>query len=136
MVAPVRPNAPKDQPPSGGCVLKPQDCQAAYQACYQPPSGGCVLKRVFNRGIDKPIPQPPSGGCVLKQEATGIKSEETVPAAFRRLCVETQWRVHTRSGNVPAAFRRLCVETYTHLFKYRQSDPAAFRRLCVETPPF
>ena len=77
------------QPPSGGCVLKPEDAvvgvsqgwPAAFgRLCVettarrnkqtgrlcQPPSGGCVLKHgrisppCFESG------QPPSGGCVLK----------------------------------------------------------------------
>ena len=34
---------------------------------------------------------------------------------------------------VPAAFRRLCVETRSALSVWYFSDPAAFRRLCVET---
>ena len=38
--------------------------------------------------------------------------ELDVPAAFRRLCVETIERVINIDGMVPAAFRRLCVETY------------------------
>ena len=34
---------------------------------------------------------------------------------------------------LPAAFRRLCVETATEPMKFGTSEPAAFRRLCVET---
>ena len=33
----------------------------------------------------------------------------------------------------PAAFRRLCVETENRKAVFRRLDPAAFRRLCVET---
>ena len=33
----------------------------------------------------------------------------------------------------PAAFRRLCVETDIGIFNPPPPDPAAFRRLCVET---
>ena len=33
------------------------------------------------------------------------------PAAFRRLCVETQIEKSKKKINKPAAFRRLCVET-------------------------
>ena len=33
------------------------------------------------------------------------------PAAFRRLCVETDPVAMYNNSNVPAAFRRLCVET-------------------------
>ena len=35
----------------------------------------------------------------------------------------------------PAAFRRLCVETQNGTRKFAQMFPAAFRRLCVETRP-
>ena len=37
---------------------------------------------------------------------------------------------------VPAAFRRLCVETYEFVVFGFLKDPAAFRRLCVETAPY
>ena len=32
------------QPPSGGCVLKPNNWQSMVSKLLQPPSGGCVLK--------------------------------------------------------------------------------------------
>ena len=35
--------------------------------------------------------------------------------------------------NLPAAFRRLCVETILEQMSYGSQIPAAFRRLCVET---
>ena len=34
-----------------------------------------------------------------------------VPAAFGRLCVETNWKKHPYVSVRPAAFGRLCVET-------------------------
>ena len=34
----------KNQPPSGGCVLKPKLARRADARYFQPPSGGCVLK--------------------------------------------------------------------------------------------
>ena len=33
--------------------------------------------------------QPPSGGCVLKLALDSIERNDVIPAAFRRLCVET-----------------------------------------------
>ena len=36
-------------------------------------------------------------------------------------------------GDVPAAFRRLCVETLKSRQEKLVRKPAAFRRLCVET---
>ena len=47
----------------------------------------------------------------MKQEQVAVVARAVVPAAFRRLCVET---IHIRKSPVntpPAAFRRLCVET-------------------------
>ena len=55
------------------------------------------------------------------------------PAAFRRLCVETNSAVVTPIDLAPAAFRRLCVETVSAEYVCRVETPAAFRRLCVET---
>ena len=57
----------RNQPPSGGCVLKLNASKAALIRAIQPPSGGCVLKQSqMPRNLRNP-PQPPSGGCVLKQ---------------------------------------------------------------------
>ena len=56
------------QPPSGGCVLKPERPEDQSSAPNQPPSGGCVLKRLQKSVAKKNLPQPPSGGCVLKQD--------------------------------------------------------------------
>ena len=35
----------RNQPPSGGCVLKLNASKAALIRAIQPPSGGCVLKQ-------------------------------------------------------------------------------------------
>ena len=35
------------QPPSGGCVLKPDILTDIGKAINQPPSGGCVLKHII-----------------------------------------------------------------------------------------
>ena len=58
----------KNQPPSGGCVLKLRHQMCGRMDWFQPPSGGCVLKQ----GAGK------NGGIIQ------------TPAAFRRLCVETK----------------------------------------------
>ena len=104
------------QPPSGGCVLKP-DCDpmeyqklgpAAFRRLcvetnvftgrrfkpIQPPSGGCVLKHEYREKILDMRNQPPSGGYVLKHNVSESESELFYPAAFRRLCVETtRWQL-------------------------------------------
>ena len=71
----------------------------------QPPLGGCVLKPIrFIEDIAEQI-QPPLGGCVLKRgilEQMGYGSQ--IPAAFRRLCVETrgyQIALHMQNGQPP-----------------------------------
>ena len=42
--------------------------------------------------------------------------------------------IHGFDYMLPAAFRRLCVETCLMPRPFRTYLPAAFRRLCVETP--
>ena len=44
-------------------------------------------------------------------------------------------RIGTRVMREPAAFRRLCVETNILNLIIASWNPAAFRRLCVETIP-
>ena len=61
---------------------------------------------------------------------------QLIPAAFRRLCVETARRNYISERFVPAAFRRLCVETIAVRVALMGWVPAAFRRLCVETRAF
>ena len=56
------------------------------------------------------IEQPPSGGCVLKHDYLS-EWASIASAAFRRLCVETEFTPNVILGIRPAAFRRLCVET-------------------------
>ncbi len=55
--------------------------------------------------------QPPSGGCVLKRAIPRECRRRRLPAAFRRLCVETYLTSSPVDTGGPAAFRRLCVET-------------------------
>ena len=92
---------------------------------------------------------------MLKQLRRSYGKIKLGPAAFRRLCVETEFYVlncveknQPPSGGCvlkqnrldfgeqsiqPAAFRRLCVETSSRLACTMRGGPAAFRRLCVET---
>ena len=72
----------RNQPPSGGCVLKPIDgTEIDWDNITQPPSGGCVLKPIDGTEIDwDNITQPPSGGCVLKRsDLAGIRAALTQP---------------------------------------------------------
>ena len=77
--------------------------------------------------------QPPSGGCVLKLARRDGYRRQPHPAAFRRLCVETDVFIIIDRRSSPAAFRRLCVETISVIKSAVKRSPAAFRRLCVET---
>ena len=86
----------KNQPPSGGCVLKHDvgnttnlSIQSAafgrlcvetkhpakFRAIFgcQPPSGGCVLKQLVCCNPVFQACQPPSGGCVLKRIARAAR---------------------------------------------------------------
>ena len=103
------------QPPSGGCVLKPNRGFSVGGYTGQPPSGGCVLKQDGNPEYCQARIQPPSGGCVLKLAVQKRGKDGNFPAAFRRLCVETTNPTNGGSSEAPAAFRRLCVETANRL---------------------
>ena len=123
----------RHQPPSGGCVLKQRRKRERGCWNFQPPSGGCVLKqRCRHAGCVKHC-QPPSGGCVLKLILAPKCLLIWLPAAFRRLCVETCLSADGSPCRFPAAFRRLCVETPSATALADGHHPAAFRRLCVET---
>ena len=78
------------QPPSGGCVLKQLLFYGFVFLVFQPPSGGCVLKQLRSAWTRKTFIQPPSGGCVLKPTRRRSFQMRRRPAAFRRLCVETE----------------------------------------------
>ena len=99
--------------------------------------------------------QPPSGGCVLKLRYCQQRPPLRLPAAFRRLCVETSAPspVSARGRQPPSggcvlkpALRAVqnlrlsqppsggCVLKHTRTNRKQQKrPPAAFRRLCVET---
>ena len=70
---------------------------------------------------------------MLKQFVALVLTAKTTPAAFRRLCVETNDDAGAQPAALPAAFRRLCVETIAFEDPPMTLVPAAFRRLCVET---
>ena len=69
------------------------------------------MKHVMNRPDKEADSQPPSGGCVLKLSLPFRARQMSGPAAFRRLCVETDKVPEDKKPKDPAAFRRLCVET-------------------------
>ena len=79
------------------------------------------------------IRQPPSGGCVLKPAGEKEACHDDGPAAFRRLCVETQ--NPTRRWLMAAAQPPSggCVLKLHPSHRKGRAGPAAFRRLCVET---
>ncbi|EET43547.1 hypothetical protein NEISICOT_02635 [Neisseria sicca ATCC 29256] len=102
----------RNQPPSGGCVLKPgEDNYARAMVLTQPPSGGCVLKPLRERKTHLEPLQPPSGGCVLKPEkAINLELKPFQPPSGGCVLKPEQPKPHL-SEDDPAAFGRLCVET-------------------------
>ena len=56
----------REQPPSGGCVLKQTERPLPINSGWQPPSGGCVLKLAVIGIMYTNFGQPPPCGCVLK----------------------------------------------------------------------
>ena len=78
--------------------------------------------------------QPPSGGCVLKQNGAANIYTGPLPAAFRRLCVETNTRYSYSEKNYSQPPSGGCVLKLLLVFPaVAPVLPAAFRRLCVET---
>ena len=70
-----------------------------------------MLKPDVVKRVKEELDQPPSGGCVLKLRECVFRPLRSLPAAFRRLCVETIQPSDRERNVFPAAFRRLCVET-------------------------
>ena len=64
----------KEQPPSGGCVLKLENELDVLASPLQPPSGGCVLKPAILLFPYAFKLQPPSGGCAFKQNLINLNS--------------------------------------------------------------
>ena len=88
----------------------------------QPPSGGCVLKQDRQSQSNQRLFQPPSGGCVLKHGEEDFDALLILPAAFRRLCVETRYapkRAGTWQGQPPSGG---CV------LKHRKNSSGSNRR--------
>ena len=96
----------------------------------QPPSGGCVLKPDDSTVDGKVVRQPPSGGCVLKHRVQQKDGRNLLPAAFGRLCVETILILRYQHNIKPAAFGRLCVETKNY-FKPDSTNTASRLRAAV-----
>ena len=136
------------------CVETSRTCLPKNSSA-QPPLGGCVLKPFGCFANPAIITQPPLGGCVLKPTVTTAQTILALPAAFRRLCVETPWvRLELRQRNQPPLGG--CVLKQSDFYVNVGSDnqpplggcvlkrvstlclgagrcPAAFGRLCVET---
>ena len=117
-----------------------------------------MLKRVQLRLTAAVFDQPPSGGCVLKLPMTGGSPAVGSPAAFGRLCVETEYgnsiiRMVSQPPSGGCVLKRSvghyqykwltqppsggCVLKQRHLrINVGVCFPAAFGRLCVETACF
>ena len=101
----------------------------------QPPSGGCVLKPQSDRGMMKKAEAAAFGRlCVETPRLPKVSNNATnKAAAFGRLCVETSTVGVFSTLNNAAAFGRLCVETSIWWQGWAWQKAAAFGRLCVET---
>ena len=72
-------------------MLKPANSLIGAVFFEQPPSGGCVLKPPPEQQKHATEKQPPSGGCVLKRNGITCRCVSVLAAAFGRLCVETRF---------------------------------------------
>ena len=83
----------------------------AFLGREQPPSGGCVLKQLV---LSKRIQQCPAaafGRLCVETDKAGKYYNLDPAAAFGRLCVETAWLHFMVSALLAATFGWLCVET-------------------------
>ena len=55
----------------------------------QPPSGGCVLKRIQSELVCEPFPPAAFGRLCVETISSSSAANASCPAAFGRLCVET-----------------------------------------------
>ena len=70
-------------------MLKQEAAARAIVKSQQPPSGGCVLKPEYSLDSSSKLAQPPSGGCVLKPCNSISLLKISMAATFGWLCVET-----------------------------------------------
>mgnify|MGYP001673147365 CR=1 FL=1 len=84
-----KPYAPKRPAAFGRLCVETSQGTPLKEITNQPPSGGCVLKPLNVAGMAGASAQPPSGGCVLKRHRLRLECLSVEPAAFGRLCVET-----------------------------------------------
>ena len=98
-------NKSKNQPPSGGCVLKLR-VDGVDVLAQMPAAFGRLCVETLNTPCSNPHrPQPPSGGCVGQHRYAQTDCLHCVPAAFGRLCVETLDDVATLIKAKPSRLR-------------------------------
>ena len=83
----------------------------AFLSREQPPSGGCVLKLWEYYIKFKNFYAAAFGRLCVETTLAHCDFFVTKAAAFGRLCVETSERAIVRTERLAAAFGRLCVET-------------------------
>ena len=77
----------------------------------QPPSGGCVLKQRIVMEMAQKAEAAAFGRLCVETLSTVATGKYTGAAAFGRLCVETLMALLESEKADAAAFGRLCVET-------------------------
>ena len=95
-----------------------------------------MLKQYLQRKKFHFAPQPPLGGCVLKLQYLGRLFLAFLPAAFRRLCVETRAEMWIVAGVAQPPLGGCVLKQDVTGCDLNWLLPAAFRRLCVETNQF
>ena len=122
-----------EQPPSGGCVLKPLEWRPLYNSrcsrlraavCWNRSTNSimlpfyaaafgrlCVETYLLHHTLHKINPQPPSGGCVLKQHGISYHQMLKLRSRLRAAVCWNLSFLHLVFLFYAAAFGRLCVET-------------------------
>ena len=109
----------------------------AFLCREQPPSGGCVLKLLSLACCCQSIMQPPSGGCVLKQWVNRAEFNQQNAATFGWLCVETMRFYEILLKLLGSHLRVAVCWNIKHVDSYICARKAAtFGWLCVETQEY
>ena len=101
----------REQPPSGGCVLKPDESEDEQRGHFAATFGWlCVETEITQLNCPVMFEQPPSGGCVLKLKV--VFPEPVAPAiaaTFGWLCVETMDKIGGVIDRIKSSHLRVAV---------------------------
>ena len=108
----------------------------AFLSREQPPSGGCVLKPQTDPSESAPEDAATFGWLCVETPSLRVNRKGSVAATFGWLCVETRSSICFLTSLGAATFGWLCVETAGIQYGFNEGEAATFGWLCVETVSF